>query len=134
MASIAVSLAIWSRCVTTRNGGRSVAALAGSRTSTMTSWPALASASIRRRPMKPVPPVTSTRRRGGSARTSSAASPGTSRAVRRAAKKSRRPNMITPKAANGASTLPMPYQTGTIAVGFIAQPTRMGTSNARMAP
>ena len=133
-ASIAVSLAIWSRLVTSRNGGRRPAALAGSRASTVTSWPALTSASTSRGPMKPVAPVISTRCRPESAPTSSAALPRTSRSARRAAKKSRRPNTITPSAASGASTLPMPYQTGTIALGSPAQPARTGTSSARMAP
>ena len=72
-ASIRASSAICTRFVTIRSGGRSVAAFTGSRVSTVTSCPALASASTKRRPMKPVPPVTSTRWRDGSASTSAVA-------------------------------------------------------------
>src|SRR5262249_46069724 len=95
-----------------------------SRASAITSWPALVSASVSRRPMKPVAPVISTHCLSGSALTSSAALPKTSRCARRAAKKSRRPNTITPAAASGASRLPMPYQTGAIAVRWLAHEQR----------
>src|SRR5262245_51559460 len=70
----------------------------------------------------------------GTVLTRSAALRSTSRYARRAAKKSRKPNTITPAAASGASTVAMPYQTGTIAVGCVAQPTSTGTSSVRMAP
>jgi len=86
MVSIGVSLAIWSSEVTSRNGGVSAAALAGSRASTVTGCPASASAATRRLPMKPVAPVMRTCCRSGRAATSSAARPAVSCPARRAAK------------------------------------------------
>ena len=66
-ASIRASSGICARPVTSRNGGRSVAALAGSRVEHGdVDGPAPVSASTRRLPMKPVAPVTSTCCRSGS--------------------------------------------------------------------
>ena len=78
--------------VTIRSGVGRSAAWARSRVSTVTSWPAATSASTRRRPTKPVPPVTSTAWRRVSARGERRGRRRRrSRGERRAAARSRRP-------------------------------------------
>ncbi len=108
-------------------------AFAGSRTSTMTSWPATVSACARRRPMKPVAPVTSTVCRGGSALTRSSGGVATA-SGRREASRSRRPKITAPKAAKAISALQYPCDTSLIAAGSPAHAISTGSASTRIAP